>query len=75
MRGESERGEKEKLVLDVAQFEIVLKLWLWLVSPLSCHMLAPICQQQRRGATEGIERGGGISGEGQTANYLVTCIV
>lgn len=32
MRGESERGEKEKLVLDVAQFEIVLKLWLWLVA-------------------------------------------
>lgn len=32
MRGERERFEKEKLVLDVAQFEIVLKLWLWLVS-------------------------------------------
>lgn len=25
-------GEQEKLALDVAQFEIVLKLWLWLVS-------------------------------------------
>lgn len=59
-------GEQEKLVLDVAQFEIVLKLWLWLVSRgiVMPHVSPNMPATERRGATEGAEA---EEGEGPTA--------
>lgn len=59
-------GEQEKLALDVAQFEIVLKLWLWLVSRgiVMPHVSPNMPATERRGATEGAEAG---EGEGPTA--------
>lgn len=55
--GCGKEGEQEKLVLDVAQFEIVLKLWLWLVSRgiVMPHVSPNMPATERRGATEGTE--------------------
>lgn len=57
-------GEQEKLVLDVAQFEIVLKLWLWLVSRgiVMPHVSPNMPATERRGATDGAEAGEGEGG-------------